>query len=77
MEHPQISTQSADSRRVLTNLSFAIDEARLVRKIVELSDDLHRIELQPDSSDRARFIRREIAHLELELTETRILAKAS
>jgi len=77
MEHPQISTETPDSRRVLANLSFAIDEARLVRKIVELSDDLRRIEYQPEANGRVRFIRGEIARLELKLTETRLLAKAS
>lgn len=77
MEYPHISGKFDDSKRVLENLSFAIDEARLVRKIVELSDNLHRINFQPESTSLAGFIRREIAGLELKLTETRILSKAS
>ena len=77
MDNSQISAEFDDSKRVLENLNFAIDEARLVRKIVKLSDDLRRFEIQPEWASRAGFIRREIAGLELKLTETRILSKAS
>ncbi len=77
MERLQILSEPANTKRVLANLSLAIDEARLVRKIVEISDHLRRIELQPDSSKRVEYLRKEIVRLEGQLVETRSLAKAS
>ncbi len=77
MERLQILSEPANTKRVLENLSLAIDEARTVRRIVELSDNLHRIEYQPELSGRVRFLRSEIAALEVQLAETRELAKAS
>ena len=55
MERLQILSEPANTKRVLANLSLAIDEARLVRKIVEISDHLRRIELQPDSIEACRL----------------------
>ena len=77
MERLQILSEPANTKRVLANLSLAIDEARLVRKIVEISDHLRRIELQPESSKRAEYLRNEIVRLEEELKKTRLLAKES
>ena len=77
MERLQILSEPANTKRVLANLSLAIDEARLVRKIVELSDYMRRIELQPDSSKRLEYLRKEIDRLEEQLAKTRLLAKAS
>ncbi len=77
MERLQILSEPSNTKRVLENLSLAIDEARAVRRIVELSDNLHRIEYQPELSSRAKFLRSEIAALELQLEKTRELAKAS
>ncbi len=77
MEYLQVLSEPASTKRVLANLSLAIDEARAVRRIVELSDNLHRIEYHPELSSRAIFLRNEIAELELQLAKTRELAKAS
>lgn len=76
MMHTQILSENAGSKRVLANLSLAIDEARLVRKIVDFSDNLHRIENQPEQANRVIYLRNEIARLELELIETRLLAQS-
>jgi len=76
MERLQILSEPANTKRVLANLSLAIDEARLVRKIVELSDYMRRIEFQPESSKRLEYIGKEIERLEEQLAKTRLLAKA-
>lgn len=76
MLHSQILSENASTKRVLANLSLAIDEARLVRRIVDMTDNLHRIENLPEATSRATFLRHEIARLELELIETRLLAQA-
>ncbi len=77
MERLQILSEPANTKRVLANLSLAIDEARLVRKIVELSDYMRRIKFQPDSSKRLEYLSKEIERLEEQLAKTRLLAKAS
>ena len=77
MSQLQILSEPASTKRLLTNLSLAIDEARIVRNIVDLSDNLRRIEYSPDSISRVKYLRKEIANLELELSELRMQAKAS
>ncbi len=76
MSHLQILSEPASTKRLLTNLSLAIDEARIVRNIVDLSDNLRRIEYSPDSISRVGYLRREIDDLESKLSELRTLAKA-
>jgi len=75
MAEYQVLSESANTKRLLTNLSLAIDEARIVRNIVDLSDNLRRIEYSPDSISRASYLRREIANLESKLNELRAQAK--
>jgi uncharacterized coiled-coil DUF342 family protein len=77
MPQLQILSGPASTRRLLTNLSLAIDEARIVRNIVDLSDNLRRIEYSPDSTSRVAYLRREIDGLESKLSELRELAKAN
>lgn len=59
------------TNRLLANLSIAIDEAKIVRSIVEYSDHLRKIEYVPEASKRAQFIRNEIVRLETKLSQTR------
>ena len=77
MSQLQILSEPASTRRLLTNLSLAIDEARIVRNIVDLSDNLRRIEYRPDSISRVAYLRREIDNLESKLTDLRALAKVN
>ena len=77
MSQPQILSGPASTRRLLNNLSLAIDEARIVRNIVDLSDDLRRIEYSPDSTSRVEYIRREIDNLESKLADLREMAKVN
>lgn len=71
MPSTQILSGPASTRRLLANLSLAIDEAMLVRKIVNLSDQVRRIEYRPDQADRVRFLKNEIINLEDELSDVR------
>ncbi|MCP4494398.1 MAG: hypothetical protein GY820_44930 [Gammaproteobacteria bacterium] len=75
MERLRVLSEPVNAKQILKNLSLAIDEARTVRRIVELSDNLHRIEYQPELSSRVKFLRNEIAALELQLVKTRELDK--
>lgn len=71
MPHAQILPGPASTKRLLTNLNLAIDEARLVRKIVKLGDQLRRIENQSEEIDRVRFLQQEIDHSEDKLVVLR------
>lgn len=75
MTQAQILSDNASSKRILANLSLAIDEARLVRKITDREFDLKRIENLPEQSGTARFLRSEITQLEIQLAETRRRAR--
>ena len=56
---------------LLANLSIAIDEAKIVRSIVQYSDHLRTIEYVPEAAKRAQFIRNELERLESKLSQTR------
>lgn len=71
MPHTRILSGPASTRRLLDNLSLAIDEAMLVRKIVSLSDQVRRIEYLPEESDRVLFLKKEISNLEDQLAGVR------
>lgn len=77
MSQRQVISETASTSRLLNNLSLAIDEARIVRNIVDLSDNLRRIEYSPDSTARIAYLRKEIENLESKLAALRELAKAS
>jgi len=74
MNNPQILSGPASTKRLLANLSLAIDEAMLVRKIVSLSDQIRKTENQPDKADRIQFLRKEVLNLEDQLSSVRKLA---
>lgn len=71
MLHTQILSGPASTKRILANLSLAIDEAQLVREIVSLSDHLRKIEYLPDQANRALFIKKKIINLENQLSDVR------
>lgn len=77
MPQLQILSEPASTRRLLINLSLAIDEARIVRNIVDLSDNLRRIEYSPDSISRVAYLRKEIVNLESQLADLRKVAKVN
>ena len=77
MSRRLIISESANTSRLLNNLSVAIDEARIVRNIVDLSDNLRRIEYSPNSTSRIAYLRKEIEDLESKLAALRKLAKTS
>ena len=57
--------------RLLSNLDTAIDEARLVRKIMELNSQVGNIESKIGPSIRTRRLREEVKILETQLTYIR------
>jgi hypothetical protein len=71
MPNTQILSEPANTKRILANLSLAIDEAQLVREIVSLSDQLRAIEYLPEQADRVRFIKKKIINLEGRLADVR------
>jgi len=71
MIHHQILAEPASTKRVMANLSLAIDEAILTRRIVALSDNLQRIENMPEQSNRTQFLRQELIILEDSLNDIR------
>ena len=61
-----------DSRnRLLSCLSLAIDETKLVKSIIESRDMAYELETRNPKSHRLRFLSREISHLEKKLAEVR------
>jgi len=57
--------------RLLSNLDVAIDEARLVRKIMDLNSQVENIESKIGPSIRTRRLREEVKVLETQLTYIR------
>ena len=71
MSDTQILSGPASTKRLLANLSLAIDEAMLVRRIVSISDQIRRIENLPDQAGRFQFLREEISNMEDQLSSVR------
>ncbi|MCP4432337.1 MAG: hypothetical protein GY806_15280 [Gammaproteobacteria bacterium] len=71
MSHAQNLSDPASTRRLLENLSLAIDEAMLVRKIVNISDQIRRIEYLPEQTGRVQFLKNKILDLENLLADVR------
>ena len=57
--------------QLLTNLNLAIDEARLVRKIMDMNSQAGNIESTIGPSTRTRLLREEVKNLESQLTYIR------
>ena len=61
--------------RLLNCLGLAIDEAKLVRSIIESKDRAYQLKKDNPFSDRLIFINREITYLEKKLAQVRSLAE--
>jgi hypothetical protein len=66
---PQIEPTSTAS--LLTSLSFAIDEIKLIKSIKILTVMIKQLELEKPCSQRLLFQKREISNLEVRLAKTR------
>ncbi len=71
MSRPKPPKEPADTTHLLDNLSLAVDKARLVRKIISLSDSLKLVERMPKQSNRIGFLKSELMELEQKLAEIR------
>lgn len=71
MSQLQTSINPTSTSRLLNNLGLAIDEAKLVHTISNLTNQLYRIEPTSGSSSRTRYLRKEIDKLQNQLVETR------
>lgn len=71
MMHHQILSGPASTRNLMANLSLAIDEAMLTRKISGLHEQLHRTKNRPEHRARVGFIKHELVRLDNELVEIR------
>ena len=64
MSHAQILSESVSTRQLLSNLNLAIEEARLVKELMELRDQLHGITRQDSAFEEAQILQQEIDHRE-------------
>jgi len=69
---PQIELSSKD--RLLTCLGLAIDEAKLVRSLIEYKDKAGMLEENDPFSRQLIYLNREINYLEVKLTQVRRMA---
>ena len=72
---PQIEPTSTD--RLLTYLGLAIDEAKLVRSIIESKDMTNKLKNEKPLSEKLCHLNREIEYLEVKLAKVRSLANKS
>ena len=75
MSQLQNINEPNSTEQLLGNLNFAIDEAKLVRSIIELSDQIRRIESAWGPSRRTLYLNREIDRLEAKLSDARYQAR--
>jgi len=73
--HPQI--EPASTGRLLICLGLAIDEAKLVRSLIQSKDLVHTLKAENPISDRLIHLNREINYLEKKLAEVRCQANRS
>lgn len=59
------------TKHLLVKLNLAIEEARLVKEILALDDELQRIEYLPEQDDSVQFIKKKIITLEGRLSDVR------
>jgi hypothetical protein len=73
--HPQIEPASTCS--LLACLGLAIDEAKLVRSLIQSKDMVRQLKAEKSFSDRLIHLNREIKYLEKKLAEVRCQANRS
>lgn len=71
MGNMQLLSQQEETRHLLANLNLAIDEARLVSKIMALNDQLRGFRHQPEAFENASILQQEIDHCEDQLVVLR------
>lgn len=69
MPEAQALYEPPRTKNLLAKLNLAIEKARLVKEIIALNDELHRIEYLPEQADRVRFIKKKIINLEGQLAD--------
>ena len=67
----RILSEPASTRRIKANMSLAIDETILTRKISGLQEQLAKFGSQPDQRTRTNYIRHEIKRLSRKLENIR------
>ena len=70
----EYQTELTSTDRLLSCLSLAIDEAKLVRSIITSKDLAHHLKSDQPFSERLVHLNREISYLESQLSEVRKLA---
>lgn len=71
MSQTQILIGSTSTSHLLKNLGLAIDEAKLVRVIGQLSSQVQSIESASGRSQRTLYLQKEIVNLENQLADVR------
>ncbi len=71
MSHSELLAEPTSTQRLLAKLNQAIDEARLVKKILSLNDELRIIENMRDEVLKIYFLKSKISALESELWTVR------
>ncbi|MDH3635350.1 MAG: hypothetical protein OES20_11670 [Gammaproteobacteria bacterium] len=72
-----LQIEPTSTNRLLTCLGLAIDEAKLVRSIIESKDLAHKLKNEKPLSEKLRRLNREIEYLEAKLAKVRSRANKS
>jgi hypothetical protein len=64
-------TEPVSTEHLLMCLGLAIDEAKLVRSLIQMQDLARKLKIEKPSSDRLRHMNQEIDKLEHKLVEVR------
>ena len=71
MDEPVKHSEPASTLHLLSSLNSTIDEAKLIRQIVSLSDNLRKLEEMPHQKCRVKYLKEEIQILENRLSDCR------
>ena len=71
MSRLRTTIDPVSTNQLLNNLSLAIDEAKLVRSISSIEDQIYKIRNNTGTSPRTNFLERELNNLKKELALTR------
>ena len=72
-----LQIEPTSTNRLLTCLGLAIDEAKLVRSIIESKDLAHKLKNEKPLSEKLRRLNMEIEYLEAKLAKVRSRANKS
>jgi hypothetical protein len=71
MSQLRTTIDPVSTNQLLNNLSLAIDEAKLVRSISNIEEQIYKIQNSTGPSPRTHFLERELNNLKQELALTR------